>query len=125
MAKETRSGRLKTKLRALDRGRSGERLAVLHLRLRGWKIAARNFRCGRGEIDIIARKGNLVAFVEVKARQTVDESVAAVSSLSRQRIAAAASEWISRQHDGALLSWRHDIMAVCPWRWPVHLPDAF
>ncbi len=114
-----------TKLQALDRGRNGELLAVLYLRLRGWRIAERNFRCPRGEIDIIARKGNLVAFIEVKARPSVDAAVAAVGGTSRQRIAAAGREWISRQRDCDALSWRHDIMAVRPWRLPTHLPDAF
>ena len=116
---------LERKHAALARGRKGEWLAALALLLRGYRIVARNFRTRAGEIDIIARKGDLVLFVEVKARATVEAAVDAVSHESQQRIANAADFWISRQRDQARLSWRFDIIAVLPRRWPVHLEDAF
>lgn len=110
---------------ALARGRWSETLAALALRLRGYRIAARNFRCKAGEIDIIARKGDLVAFVEVKARSDTAVAIDAVGPRSRQRIANAANVWLSRQPDAARLSLRFDIVAVRPWRWPVHFVDTF
>jgi putative endonuclease len=110
---------------ALRRGARAEMLAAVALRLRGWRIAERNFRCSQGEIDIVARKGNLIAFVEVKARSSRVDALDAVTFEARRRIAAAASVWISRQRDADRLSWRFDIVAVEPGRWPSHQEDAF
>jgi putative endonuclease len=110
---------------ALRRGARAEFLAAVALRLKGWRIAERNFRCGQGEIDIIARKGDLIAFVEVKARTSHAEAIDAVGFEAKRRIAAAASVWISRQRDAERLSWRFDIVSVAPGRWPSHHPDAF
>jgi putative endonuclease len=115
----------KAKLQALKKGASGEWLAAMALRLKGWRIVERNFRCSMGEIDVIARKGDLIAFVEVKARATQDEALDAVSGEARRRIANAAKFWIGRQRDAARLSWRFDIVAVTPRRWPSHHEDAF
>jgi len=111
--------------RFLARGRTGEGLAALALRLKGYRIVARNFRCPLGEIDIVARRGDLIVFVEVKARADAVASVDAVTGQARRRIANAAEVWIARQRDASRLSWRFDIVAVAPWRWPVHFEDAF
>jgi putative endonuclease len=110
---------------ALRRGARAELIAAIALRLKGWRIAERNFRCSQGEIDIIARKGDLIAFVEVKSRASLAEAIDAVGFEARRRIAAAASVWISRQRDADRLSWRFDIVAVTPRRWPSHHQDAF
>lgn len=110
---------------ALRRGAYAETFAALALRLKGWRIAERNFRCPQGEIDIIARRGDLVVFVEVKARADEAAAIDAVTFEARRRIAAAASVWIARQRDASRLSWRFDIVAVTPGRWPTHHPDAF
>lgn len=110
---------------ALGRGARGEWLAALALRLKGWRIVARNFRCRQGEIDIVARKGDLIAFVEVKARASHGEAVDAVGRDSQRRIADAAGVWIAGRRDRDRLSWRFDIVAVTPWRWPHHFEDAF
>jgi putative endonuclease len=110
---------------AQNRGRFAEALAAIALQLKGWRIEERNFRCRGGEIDIVARKGNLIAFVEVKARSSIEEALHSVGPQTRQRVAAAGREWIARRRDQHKLSWRHDIVAVRPMRWPVHLPDAF
>jgi putative endonuclease len=110
---------------ALKRGASGEWLAAMALRLKGWRIVERNFRCPLGEIDVIARKGDLIAFVEVKARASEAEALYAVTGEARRRIANAAACWIGRQRDAARLSWRFDIIAIVPRRWPRHHADAF
>jgi putative endonuclease len=102
------------KRRALSRGRFAEWLAANFLRMKGYRIAARNFRTRAGEIDIVARRRDLVIFVEVKARGD-----------AQRRIAAAAEIWIARQRDHARLSWRFDIVAVTPLRLPRHFEDAF
>lgn len=118
------SGKRKRR-RALRKGRWSERLAVLALRLKGYRILDRNVRTPLGEIDIVARRGNLVIFAEVKARASVAEAVDAVGGGAQGRIAAAADLWLARQRDYDRLSWRFDIVAILPWRWPVHLADAF
>ncbi|OCW57503.1 YraN family protein [Hoeflea olei] len=112
--------------RRLERkGRRAELLAALALMLKGYRIAAMRYRTPSGEIDLVARKGDLVAFVEVKARRDLAAGVDSVGYPAQRRIAAAAELFISRQPDGSTLSWRHDIVVVRPWRWPLHLPDAF
>ena len=106
-------------------GQTGERLAALSLHLKGYRILERNYRTKLGEIDIIARKGDLVAIVEVKARGDVASAADAVGYQARQRIERAALHWLATRRDANRLSLRFDIIAVRPWRWPVHLENAF
>lgn len=113
------------KISAQKKGIYAEALAVFALRLKGYKILERNFKTKLGEIDIIAIKRDLVAIVEVKARKTVVEAVDSVSYISQQRIYDAADLWLAKQKNAHLLSLRFDIIAVEPWRWPVHFEDAF
>jgi putative endonuclease len=113
------------KIRALRKGAIAEYRAMLALVLKGYRIAAFRYRTRLGEIDIIARKGDLVACVEVKARANIESAVIAVSPLSQRRIRAASDLWLARQPDATRLSMRYDIISVSPWRWPVHLTDAF
>ena len=110
---------------ARRRGIRAEWLAAQVLRLRGYRIVGRNVRCRSGEIDLIVRRGDLIAFVEVKARASLAEAIDAVTPEARRRIERAAEWWIARQSDAERLSWRFDIVAVSPWRWPVHLTEAW
>ncbi|MCB1384926.1 MAG: YraN family protein [Nitratireductor sp.] len=119
------SGEKRKRRRARTHGLFAERLAALALRLKGYRIVARNFRCKQGEIDIIARKGDLVAIVEVKARPDTMSAAEAVTLRGRRRIEQAAQVWLSRRPDHARLSLRFDIVAVRPWRWPAHIENAF
>ncbi len=111
--------------RAQRRGHLAEWLAALSLMCKGYRIVARRFRTRVGEVDLIARKGNLVALVEVKARSDERAAVDAVTASAARRIAAAGDIWLSRQRDADRLSVRCDIIAVLPWRWPRHFPGAF
>ena len=106
-------------------GRRGEGWAGWWLRLHGWRIVARRVKTPRGEIDLIARRGNLVLFVEVKARRSLMEAMEAIAHESERRIEGAADLWLSRQPDYGKLSVRFDMVAVLPWRWPVHVENAF
>lgn len=111
------------------RGHLAEALAAFSLRIKGYRILERRYRCRTGEIDIIARKGRVIVFVEVKARGESLAAVDAVSHASRQRIRAAGDRWIASQTArGAELSgfsFRYDIVAILPRRWPQHFVDAF
>jgi putative endonuclease len=111
--------------RAYRRGHRGEWLAALALRIKGYRIVARRYRTKLGEIDLIARRGDLVAMVEVKARPTLVQAMEAVGAQSERRIESAADMWLARQPDFARLSIRFDMVAVLPWRWPVHVENAF
>ena len=113
------------KVRAYRRGHRGEWLAALALTLKGYRIVARRYRTRLGEIDLIARKGTLVAIVEVKARPSLAEAMDAIGPGAERRIEAAADLWLARQRDHAALSLRFDLVAVLPWRWPIHVENVF
>ncbi|MEL7453164.1 MAG: YraN family protein, partial [Pseudomonadota bacterium] len=79
------------------RGRRGETLAALALQLKGYAILARRVRTPSGEIDLIARRGNLVAFVEVKARPDLMAALEAVTPRAQARICRTAELWMARR----------------------------
>jgi putative endonuclease len=111
--------------RAYRRGHRSEWLAALALMLKGYRIVARRYRTKLGEIDLIARRGDLVIMVEVKARPTLLEAMEAIGRESERRIEGAADLWLTRQKDSGRLSVRFDMVAVLPRRWPVHVENAF
>ncbi|MBM7044355.1 MULTISPECIES: YraN family protein [Rhizobium] len=111
--------------KAWRRGHIAEYLAAAFLLCKGYRILAIRHRTKLGEIDIVARKGDLAIFVEVKSRRGAQEAIDAVSFSSQRRIRAASDLWLARQPDFALLSQRYDIVAMLPGRWPQHFPDAF
>lgn len=111
--------------KAWRRGHMAEYLAAAFLLLKGYRILAIRHRTKLGEIDIVARKGDLAVFVEVKSRRGAQEAIDAVSFSSQKRIRAASDLWLARQPDFALMSQRYDIVAMLPGRWPQHFPDAF
>ena len=113
------------KLAAYKRGHRGEWLAALALSLKGFRILARRYRTPAGEIDLIARRGNLIIMVEVKARPTLLAAMEAINVTAERRIEAAADLWLSRRSDYAKLSVRFDLVAILPRRWPVHIPNLF
>lgn len=111
-------------------GSRAERLCRWRLRLCGWRIVARNWRSPAGEIDIVARRGAVLAFVEVKARSGAGDSGAAPDARQRRRIARAAEMFLAREPRFGAFSGRFDVMLVGPWPslrflWPLHLPDAW
>ncbi|AGF74798.1 putative endonuclease [Bartonella australis AUST/NH1] len=115
----------KRKQKSFYKGIRAERWAAWWLRLKGFHIAETRFKTKCGEIDLIARRGNLVLIIEVKARPTLAEAMAAVCPLNERRIEAAADIWLGRQKDYALLCVRFDLIAILPWRLPRHVPAFF
>lgn len=92
---------------------------------KGFRIVARRYKTKLGEIDLIARRGDLVLIVEVKARPTLIAAMEAIGRDSERRIEGAADLWLARQTDYGKLSVRFDMVAVLPWRWPVHVANMF
>jgi putative endonuclease len=113
------------RLDAYRLGHRGEWLAALALTLKGYRVLARRYRTPTGEIDLIARRGNLVVMVEVKARPTLEEAMEAVTWTASKRIESAADLWLSGRSDFARLSVRFDLVAILPRRWPVHVENIF
>jgi len=105
-------------------GRRAEDLAALYLRLRGFTIVARRFRARSGEADIIARRGRLLVFAEVKARASLDEALFAVTFRNRARVSAAAAAFVAHRPAFAACDIRYDIIAVKGWRIR-HIPAAW
>lgn len=107
------------------RGRAAEAAALALLLVKGYLPVARRFRSPAGEIDLIVRRGRLVAYVEVKARRTAQSAAEAVGPAQRRRIARAAEDFLKRRPDLARLDQRFDVVLVVPWRPPRHLADAW
>jgi len=97
-----------------------ERFAIVLLRLNGYRILARRYCIKEGEIDIVARRGDTIAFVEVKVRPTLDEARTAIDFVKRRRISRAAKTWLASNPWAAPLTWRVDAIYIAPWRWPRH-----
>ena len=111
--------------RAQRRGRLAEWLCLWHLRLRGWRIVARNWRCPSGEIDILARRGRVLAIIEVKSRNEIDAAALALPPRQRRRILRATEAFLLSRPDLARLDPRFDVMLVARHRLPRHWPSAW
>ncbi|WP_226017310.1 YraN family protein [Novosphingobium sp. FKTRR1] len=114
--------------KAESKGRSAEVLAAWWLRLQGWRILARRQRLGVGEVDIIARRGRTVAFVEVKWRNHPALLRQAVDVRRLHRVVAAA-QGLAHRFAGPQDDLRVDVILIAPWRLPrritnVWQPDA-
>jgi putative endonuclease len=113
------------RLKANRRGRLAERLCRWHLRLRGWRILAIDWRCPAGEIDILARRRGMLAAIEVKSRPDFATGAAALLPRQRRRIARAVEAFLAMRPELAPLALRFDVMVVEPFRLPRHLPGAW
>ncbi|MBI1364506.1 MAG: YraN family protein [Alphaproteobacteria bacterium] len=112
------------RIAAERQGRRAEWLAGLWLSLRGFQILARRFKAAGGEIDLVARRGRLLVFAEVKARPRLDDGVFAVTACNRRRVEAAGRAFVARHPRLAGFAMRYDIIAVAGWRLR-HAPDAW
>lgn len=105
-------------------GRRGERLAGWWLRLKGWQILDRRVRTPAGEVDLVARKGTLVAFVEVKTRASAGELDFAIDERRLARVAAAA-EVLMPRYAGPGDDIRVDVILLAPGTRPRHIENAW
>jgi putative endonuclease len=110
---------------AFRTGLSAESRAAAFLIVKGFRILARRWRSPVGEIDIIARRRDLLVFVEVKARANLDDAAWSVTERQRLRIAAAAEAWLARHQDARIRDIRFDAILVAPGRIPRHITAAF
>jgi putative endonuclease len=116
-------------MRARKLGKWAEFLCVASLTFRGWRILDRGAALARGtgvgEIDIVARRGSTLAFIEVKARPSLGEAAAAISIQQRERLIRAAEAYLARNPGLRRCSPRFDAMLVAPRRLPQHVRDAW
>ncbi len=108
-----------------DAGLRAEHVAALWLRLKLYRILARRYRVNGGEVDIVAQRGDAIAFVEVKARQSMDEALTAITPQKRRRLSIAAARWLSANPWAANYTLRGDAVFIAPGRLPRHVICAY
>lgn len=113
-----------SRLAAEKRGRQGERIAAWWLRLKGWSILDKRVRTRAGEIDLIARRGALVIFVEVKARVSEAELDLAIDERRLARVATAA-ESVAHRYLKPGDDMQIDVILLAPKRPPRHLSNVY
>jgi putative endonuclease len=106
-------------------GLSAESRAAAFLIAKGYRIAARRWKSSVGEIDIVARRRRTLVFVEVKARERLDDAAEAVILRQQRRIIAAAEAWLAAHPDDVNCDIRFDVVLVAPKSLPRHIPAAF
>jgi putative endonuclease len=95
------------------------------LRLKGYRLLVHRYKSHAGEVDLIMRKGDTTAFIEVKNRATIDGAITSVTTYQSKRISAAARSFMGRDRKAALQFCRFDIVAISPYHWPQHIENAF
>ncbi|MFI4975210.1 MAG: YraN family protein [Caulobacterales bacterium] len=111
--------------KAREAGRRGEWLCALWLMAKGYRIVGFRLRTPQGEIDLLARKGLVLAVVEVKLRTSLAVALEAVGERQRQRLRRAAENYAAHRRDLRGAAVRLDLMALAPGRWPCHIRDAW
>ena len=110
---------------AFQLGISAESRAAAFLIAKGFRILARRWKSPLGEIDIVARRRSLLVFVEVKARNDLDEAAESLSPRQQRRIAAAAEVWLAANGSDGFRDIRFDAILVAPGKMPRHIQGAF
>jgi putative endonuclease len=108
---------------AEQRGHWGERRAAWFLRLHGWRIIGQRVRVPAGEVDLIAKRGRTVAFVEVKTRSTAQELDTAIDAHRLRRVVAAATS-LAPRYAGPDMDVRIDVILIAPRCWPRHIVNV-
>lgn len=106
-------------------GRRAEWLAILWLAVKGYRPLARRFGGKGGEIDLIVKRGRTVAFVEVKAREAIEDASTAITPQKRRLIEARIRQWLARNPWSMDHDLRMDAVFLAPWRRPRHVSGIF
>ncbi len=106
-------------------GRRAEWLAILWLTAKGYRLLERRFGGKGGEIDLVMKRGRTVAFVEVKARSSLDEALLAITPEKRRLVERRVRQWLARNPWAGDHHLRADAVFLAPWRRPRHVPAAF
>jgi putative endonuclease len=114
-----------TRRKAYRSGRSAEWLAAWWLRLKGYRIVAAGFKTPVGEIDLIARRGRTLVFVEVKVRPSKGQAADAITARQQARIARAAGWFLSARPDFAAFTCRFDAVLMVSRHLPTHVVGAW
>ena len=113
------------RIAAFRTGLSAEGRAAALLMAKGYRILAKRFKTPHGEIDLVAKKRNLLVFVEVKARASLDDAAYAVTPRQQARIIDAAQGWLMAHPEHAEFDLRFDAILIAPRHLPRHLLAAF
>lgn len=106
------------------RGARSESVAAIYLMLKGYRILGRRVKTPLGEIDLIVCRGGLVAFVEVKLRESLEDAESSISEAQVRRIHDAADLWLARNPSYRAHEIRFDVVFMMPWRLPRHVEDG-
>ncbi len=106
-------------------GHRAEWIAALALMVKGFRPVALRYGGKGGEIDLIAKRGKLIIFVEVKARATYLAGLEAVSAEKQRLMSRTVQRWLGANPWAGSSALRADLVIVVPWRWPRHVPHAF
>lgn len=115
----------RARLRAVRFGRRAEWLAAWYMRLKGFRVVARDLRLPGGEIDLVLRRGRLLVLLEIKARADGTHIEEAIAERQWRRIAAAAEQFCARRPFYAGLDRRFDALFLARGRWPRHRSDCW
>ena len=119
------SGPRQERVAAFKLGISAESRAAMLLIAKRYRIVARRWKTPFGEIDIVGRRRRALVFVEVKARERLDDAAKAVTERGKRRIVAAAELWLAQHPDDARRDISFDVMLVAPGKMPRHVANAF
>jgi putative endonuclease len=106
-------------------GRWAEGWAAFVLQLKGYAILGRRVQTPAGEIDLIAQRGDVLAFIEVKMRQQTSDPSELLRPRQTAHIVRAATGWTASRDWTQHFTWRYDLIVVTKWRWPNHVRDAW
>jgi putative endonuclease len=106
-------------------GLSAESRAAMFLVAKAYRIVARRWKTPFGEVDIVARRRRALVFVEVKARERLDDAAEAVTERNKSRIVGAAEFWLAQHPHDVNAEIRFDVILVAPGKIPRHIANAF
>lgn len=106
-------------------GLRAETLATLWLRAKLFTILDRNYRVQGGEIDIVAQRGHLIVFVEVKARADLETAALAITPQKQRRIQRAVHHWLARHPRSTGCALRADAILIAPGQLPRRIAGVF